>query len=470
MRQIRLVIGIFLMASPLFAGAQLTLKQCIETGIANNQAVLQADLQTESAAANLKQARAERLPDLNGLAGHGINQGRSIDPFTNTFINQQVNYASYSLSSGMTIFSGFAVNNRIKENQLIFQAAKMQTQQAKDNLAINIILAYLQVLNNEDLLEQGRQQFQFTNKQVDRLVILDKDGAIPPSQLYDLKGQAANDELAIIAGQNAVETAKINLCQLMNIPYNKDMRLERTGAAELVSKYENTADAIYQAALDKFALVKVAELRRLSSASAVKTARSGLFPTLTLNGNVNSNYSSVARLDVFSGTSDVVSDDYVLINGNPSPVIRKQDKFNSTRIAYGSQLNNNLFTSFSLNLRVPIFNAWQVRTRVNLAKITLKSDELAEKTTRIQLRQAIDQAYINMSTAGERYKKLLEQVAAYRVSFRAAEVRFESGVGSPIDYLTAKNNLDRSNNNLINAGYDFMFRVKVLDYYEGKPY
>src|SRR5262249_32828241 len=151
----------------------------------------------------------------------------SIDPFTNAYINQQVNYGAYSISSGVILFNGFSINNNIKQTQLIFQAAKMEEQQAKDNLTINIILDYLLVLNNEDLLAQSRNQVELSKKQVERLEVLNQQGAIQPSQLSDIKGQLANDELAIINGQNALETSKINLSQLMNVPYDPNMQLER---------------------------------------------------------------------------------------------------------------------------------------------------------------------------------------------------------------------------------------------------
>ena len=449
-------------------GNKLTLQQCIETGIANNLPVLQSELQTQTAEVNMKQAKANRFPDLNGTVNHGINQGRSIDPFTNSFINQQVNYAGYGLSSGVTLFNGFAIQNNIKENKLIFQAAKMESQQAKDNLTINIILAYLQVLNNEDLLAQSKTQFDLTNKQVERLDILNKEGAIIPSQLSDIKGQLASDQLSIINNENALETSKVNLSQLMNVSYDKNIQLERLETETIATKYENTPDNIYQAALEKFALVKAVDLRKESAASAVKAARGLLYPVLSLNGNANTNYSSAATQDVFLNTTDVTSSDYVIVNGTPSFVVRKQSNFNSQKIYYGKQLNNNLFTSVSLNLRIPIFNSFQARSRVSLAKIDLKNNELVAQTTRIQLRQSIDQAYINMTSASDRHKTLLEQVNAYTESFRAAEIRFNAGVGNSIDYLTAKNNLDRSNINLINAKFDFVLRVKVLDYYEGK--
>jgi outer membrane protein len=451
-----------------FAGNKLTLQQCIETGISNNLQVLQNDLLSQTAEVNWKQAKANRFPDLNGSIGHGINQGRSIDPFTNGYINQQVNYASYGIASGVTLFNGFAIQNNIKQNQLIFQASKMELQQAKDNLTINIILAYLQVLNNEDLLEQSHSQLELSGKQVQRLEVLNKEGSIAPSELSDVKGQFANDELSIINTENALETAKVNLCQLLNVPYDKNLQLERIGTASLTTKYDDTPDIIYQAALEKFALVKAVDLRKLSALSAVKAARGQLFPILNLNGNANSNYSNAARSDVFINTTDVTSQDYVLVNGNQSPLIRKQNNFSSQKIDYGKQLNNNLFTSVSLNLRIPLFNSLQAKSQVSVAKINLKNDELVAQTTRTQLRQAIEQAYINMMSASGRYKTLLNQVVAFIESFHAAEIRFNNGVGNSIDYLTAKNNLDRSNINLINAGFDFILRVKILDYYEGK--
>ncbi len=446
----------------------LTLKLCVETGIANNLQVLQSDLQMQGAQVNYKQAKMNMLPDLNGSAGHGINQGRSIDPFTNSYINQQVNFASYGLNSGVTLFNGFTLQNSVKQNRLTYEASKMDLQQQKDNLTINIILAYLQVLSSDDILSQLHNQADLSKKQVDRLEQLNKEGAISPSQLSDLKGQYANDQLNIISAQNGLESAKLILCQLMNTPYDRNISLERLDAAAFVVKYENTPDKIYQAALQQFALIKAADLHKQSAEKGVQVARGGLFPTLSLNGSVNTSYSNAATASTFLNTTDVTSSDYVIVNGTQSPVIRKQSNFKTDKISYSDQFNNNRFSSVSLNLRVPIFNSFQQRSRIKLAQLNLKNNDLIFKTTKTQLQQSIEQAHINMMTASDRYKTLLDQVAAFRESFNAAEIRFNAGVGNSIDYLTAKNNLDRSTINLINAKYDFVLRSKVLDYYQGK--
>lgn len=203
----KIIISYVFISFTLFSFAQnnLTLQQCIETGIKNNLQVRQSDLQTQREKIGWQQSRANMLPNLNGIANHGINQGRSIDPFTNSYINQQVNYASYGVSSGVLLFNGLSVQHNIRQNALGYEASKMELQQSKDNLTINIILAYLQVLSSEDVLEQSSNQASVTRKQVERLEILNNAGAITPALFYDLKGQLANDELSIVNNRNALK-------------------------------------------------------------------------------------------------------------------------------------------------------------------------------------------------------------------------------------------------------------------------
>jgi outer membrane protein len=468
MKNIFLSIAFLISCTTLTAqGQKLTLQQCVETGIANNLDVLQSDLQAQSDEIDYKQAKLNMLPSLNGNASYGKNTGRSIDPFTNTYINQNNNYSSLGIGSGVTLFSGLRLQNIIQQNKLTYEASKMTLQQRKDNVTLNIILAYLQVLNSEDILTQARNQFELTKNQIDRLDILNKEGAIPPSQFFDVKGQFAGDQLSIINAQSGVETAKITLCQFMNIPYDKNMSLERLDETSFGDKYADTPDKIYETALHQFAQIKATGYSTLSAEKAVKVARGGLFPTLSLNGGIRTNYSNTATTATLINTTDVPSADYVIVNGNQTPVIRKQNNFSTSGIPYFDQLNNNRNSGVSLDLRIPIFNSFQQRNNIRLAKLTLKNNELIEKTTKTQLQQSIEQSYINMTAASERYKALLEQVDAYTESFRAAEIRFNAGVGNSIDYLTAKNNLDRSNINLINAKYDYVLRTKILDYYKG---
>ena len=448
---------------------KLSLKQAIETGISNNLEVNQSDLQMQKADINLKQSKAYMLPNLNANANHGINQGRSIDPFTNAFINQKVDYAGYGAASNILLFNGSSLQNKIKGNAFSYEASKMELQQAKDNLTINIILAYLQVLSAGDILTSSRSQSVVTGKQVDRLDILNKSGAIPPSQYFDLKGQLANDEIAVVDNQAALETAKLNLVQLLNIPYDKNLVVERLPEETFNISYDALPEKIYATALQQFAQIKAVHLRAESAQKTIRSIQGELYPSLTLSGNINTNYSSAATQSFFVNSVEIPSSDYVVVNGSQAPVITKQNNFNSKKITYGSQLNNNIFTTVNLALSIPLFNASLVRNRIKLAKIDLKNNEMVEQNTKTLLQQSIERAYVNLTATSDKYKILLGQVNSFTESFRAAEIRFNSGASTSVDYLIAKNNLDKANSNLIIAKYDFVLRAKALDYYQGKP-
>ena len=426
---------------------KLSLKQAIETGISNNSEVNQSDLQMQKADINLKQSKAYMLPNLNATANHGINQGRSIDPFTNAFINQKVDYAGYGAASNILLFNGSSLQNKIKGNAFSYEASKMELQQAKDNLTINIILAYLQVLSAGDILASSRSQDIVTGKQVDRLDILNKSGAIPPSQYFDLKGQLANDEIAVVDNQAALETAKLNLVQLLNIPYDKNLVVERLPEETFNISYDALPEKIYATALQQFAQIKAVHLRAESAQKTILSIQGELYPSLTLSGNINTNYSSAATQSFFVNSVEIPSSDYVVVNGSQVPVITKQNNFNSKKITYGSQLNNNIFTTVNLALSIPLFNASLVRNRIKLAKIDLKNNEMVEQNTKTLLQQSIERAYVNLTATSDKYKILLGQVNSFTESFRAAEIRFNSGASTSVDYLIAKNNLDKTNTN-----------------------
>lgn len=445
-----------------------TLKQCVDTAIANNLLVKQSDLQMERAAINYKQAKDNRLPDLTANLNHGLNQGRSIDPFTNSYVSQNIGYGNYSLSSGVALFNGFQITNFIKQNSLGHEASKMELQNAKDNLTLNIILAYLQILNNEDLLSQSKNQFEVSKKQVERLEVLNKEGSIIPIQFYELKGQLANDELAIINNENAVKSSKLTLSQLMNIPFDKNIEVERLTADNYAMNYVADPESIYQIAVSQLAQIKAAELRKKSAEKAVQVARGEFYPRVGLSGNLGTNYSSAAQNDIFLNSVQVPSGDFVTFNGSQFPVITTKSNFSSQKIKYSNQFNNNYSTSVNLSIRIPIFNSFRARNNVALAKYDFKNTVYIAETARIQLRQAIEQAYFNMTAAYKRYKTLLQQVSDFTEAFRGAEVRYNEGVSTQVDYLIAKNNLDRANISLISAKYDYIFQTKILDYYQGR--
>jgi outer membrane protein len=448
-------------------GQKLSLKECVEAAIKNNLQVLQSDLQMQAANITARQSKANILPDLFGNLGHGFNQGRSIDPFTNSYINQQIAYANYNLQSSVVLFNGFQLKNLIKQNSLAYEANKMDVQQNKDNVMLNVILAYLQILNGTEQLQQSISQADVSRKQVERLSIMNEVGAVPPATFYDLRGQLANDELAIVTNRTALNSAKLSLAQLMNVPYQENLEVEKIAADTLNLQYSNDPKALYDASVKQLAIIKAADLRTQSALKGVQVAHGLHYPTIGLSGSFNTNYSNAATRELFINSQEVASGDYVNVGGSKVPVMTVRPNFTSQKISYGDQFNNNYNTSLFLSIQVPILNRFRAKNRIALAKIDLRNAEVVAQSVKTQLSQNIEQAYFNMVGANERYRTLQRQVADFAESFRTAEVRFNAGAITQVDYLIAKNNLDRSNANLITAKYDYLFRMKILDYYQG---
>ena len=254
----------------------------------------------------------------------------------------------------------------------------------------------------------------------------------------------------------------------MNIPYAAAMQLEKIEGNNLPVMYDATVDEIYQVALQQLAFIKSADLRKQSAEIGVKAAKGMLLPTLSLNGSVGTNYSNAASLSQVTGSTDVATDNYVLINSEKSTVFAPQNNYSTQKISYGDQWKNNFNSSLSIGLQIPILNGLQAKSRLNQAKITQQKATFEATTVKTELRQNIEQAYLNMTAAFNRFQKLSSQVSDFGESFHAAEVRFNAGAMTSVEYLIVKNNLDRANNNLIAAKYDYILRTKVLDFYQGK--
>jgi outer membrane protein len=413
------------------ADSVYTLQQCIDIAIKNNLDVHKSELQMDADRIYWKQARENLLPSFNANVDHTIYNGRSQNADL-TYVNSQITNANYNLNSSLTLFNGMNLINSIKQSSLAYQAGKMDYQQAKNDISLNVITTYLQVLDNEDLFTQAQNQLEVSLKQTERTEILNKDGNIPPQQMYDLRGQLANDKLNIVNTRSNIYAAKLNLLQIMNVPFNKEVKLARLRADEVPGVYQQSAGEIYNTALSDLALVKAAELRVKSAEKGVAALKGNLFPTLSLNSGISTLYSS--------GSAG----------------------------SYGDQFKNNYNTGFGLGLSIPILSGFQRRNKVSLAKIDLQSARYTNDATKIQLKQNVEQAYVNMGAAYERYQILGDQVKAYEESFRIADVRFTDGDLNSVDYLVAKGNLDRAKTGLINARYDYFIRTKILDYYQGK--
>ena len=469
MKRILALIG--LLATVEIAGAQqvLSLKQCIETAIENNIDVQLMTNRADRSAVDRNQAKMNQLPDLNAAVSPGVSMGRSIDPFSNTYTDQKINSTSFGINSGVVLFNGLTLRSSVKQTAAAFNAAKAGIQQQMDNIKISVILAYLQALTFKEQIAQANKQYDLSSEQVKRMQVLDNEGAIKPYELSDLKGQVANDQLSIITLKNNETMALVELCRLMNISYQPGLQVEPLNTDSMLVEYTVEKSSLYQTALQNLAQFKSLDYSEQAAKWGVKAQQGRLYPTLRFDANLNTYYSSAATTNVLTASGVNPSDDYVIIGGQNVPVYKPFSNFDAKHIPNFDQFKNNRYASFNVTLGIPIFNNFRARNNIKLAKINLKETQQQTASAKTQLQLDLEQAHQNLTTASDRYRTLLQQTRDYDQSFKAAAVRFQEGVGNSIDYLTAKNNLDRANSNLIAARYDFVLRTKILDFYQAKP-
>ncbi len=466
--------GIILCIVGLFSGTHVfsqkiyTLKQCVETALTNNIPVKQRALESEALKADWHRARANLLPSLNSSWDYGWNQGRSINPFTNTYINQQFSGSNAGFSSGITLFNGMQLQHTIRQTGYAFKASEQEWQQSKDKLTLDVLLAYLTVLNNEDTWNMLKERREVTSEQVKRLTTLFEKGAIASYMLSDMKGQLATDDISLVNQYNALQYAKMELSQLMNVAFDKAMQLERLPEAALLELYPAAPEEVYAASVASLAQVKAADFRVKSAEKGVQAAKGAFYPTVSFQGSVGTNYSSVSFTQVPGAVVEQPTGDFVTVDGLKTPVMTSSQQFTTRSIPYNRQFSNNIGTYFGFRVSVPLFNNLAVHTQVRRARLAAKNAAYEADYTRLLLRQSIERAHQDMTAAYERYKVLQQQVTDYGESFRSAEIRFNLGTIVSTEYLLTKNNYDLSLLNLRQAWYEYIFRTRILDFYQGR--
>jgi outer membrane protein len=270
----------------------------------------------------------------------------------------------------------------------------------------------------------------------------------------------------IVNAVNALETSKVSLFNLLNIPYDKDATYEMVPMDANTLQYGGSSDSIFQTALRVIPNIKAVDLRVRSFQKGVAAARGKLYPQLYFYGNINSNYSSIATSTIPGSAFPVQTSDYITFGGT-NYFVSTQGAL-SQKISFADQFKNNRYESIGLQLNIPILNYLTTRNNIKQAKINLVNARVMATASRNQLQQMVEQAWQNMIAAYGQYKGYTDQVNAYSQSFKAAEVRFNNGVITSDVYVIAKNNVDRANINLSAARYNYIFRAKILDYYQGR--
>ncbi|GAA4356891.1 TolC family protein [Hymenobacter saemangeumensis] len=442
----------------------------------------QSDLQTSQQEAQQRLNRAALLPTAGISATQGFNFGTNRDPFTNQFQQLNVRSNNFSATTQLTLFSGFQLRNAIKQGDVEAQATRLDAQKARNDLSLNVASSYLQLLLAQELIRASEARISSTRQQVERSEKLLKAGAVAEGNVLDSRAQLASEESARITAQNQRDLARLSLVQLLNLDPASASRFEvQAPALPNPDAFVATGDgadpnATFEIARQQQPDIKAAELRIESARRGLEIARGAHYPRLTMAAGVQSGFSSVRNQQTRVGdetfTAPIFQVDAAAPGGlRPSPYVfvSSQPKFERLPYKFLDQLADNRgeFIQFSLN--VPILNGLQTRVGVQRAQITIQQAELRSEQTKLQLRQTIQQAYADALAAQRRFSASSRQVEALTLALRNAEIRFNNGLLNGTDFNIARNNLTAAESDMIQAKYEFVFRRKVLDFYQGKP-
>ena len=451
----------------------LSLQECIDIAVENNLTVQRSELNLQSAQVGLLQAQAQRYPTLNANGNFGYNWGRGIDPTTNQFIDQRINFNGVSANTSLPLINGLQVHNSIRQNKLNAEASEFDKQKAINDISLNTALNYVNVIFNKELLENARFQLESSQQQLDRTSLLVESGALPLANKLQLESQVATNEVNLINAQNNLDLAVLTLKQGMLLPPGEEIDIVIPDVTvDQAEIGETSIMELYNVALANQPEIKSAELRVESADVGLDVSKGAMYPTLSLSGSMSTNYSDAFQdVSVLSATptGQLSPTTFQLQDGTQ---VFEQDfdvQLESETVPLSTQYDNNLNTRLSLNLSVPIFNGFRTRSDIQRSKISLQQAEINRTEQENILYQTIETAYRNAAAAAKTYQASLKQVASLEETFRAVENQYNNGAANFVDYQLASNNLFQARTDLSRAKFDYIFRKKILEFYQGIP-
>ncbi|MDA1336085.1 MAG: TolC family protein [Bacteroidetes bacterium] len=459
---------------PIHAQNTWSLERCVEHALENNLQIKLAELGSTSAEIGTQSAQGAFLPNLNGNLTHGYNFGRTIDPFTNQFVESSaIRSNSFGLSTGVVLFNGFQNHLNLQRARLAQQSAAASLLTTQNNVVLTIAGAYLNLLFQEEFVRLANFNREATSRQVDRMRSLVKAGAAAEFDLFDLEAQLAADDANIVASENALSLAKLNLVQLLQLPAEVAQNFEwvRPTDADLVPGALPASPAgTVNHAMGTFPEIQQAELQVEDSRLGLEIAKSGRYPRLFASYNIGTGFSGASRtIDGPPSIEEFVLGSLVVDDSTSYDLVAQQEVFNLITTPFSQQLNQNFNQSVFFSMSIPIFNNFSVKSSIEQAQVNALRSKYQLEQARQTLQVSIESAWADAQAASQTLIAQESALTAAEKSFQSTEKRYEAGAASAIDYADARTLYDNARINALRARYDLAFKSRILDFYMGKP-
>jgi len=426
-----------------------TLEECVKYAIDNNISIKQTELDTKTAAIDKKGAIGNFLPSLNANASHSWNIGLNQDITTGLLRNQTTQFTSAGANVGIDIYRGLQNQNTLRRANLSIIAAKYQLTKMKEDVALNVANAFLQVLFNKENLKVQQDQKANNEKQLLRSEELVKAGSVPRGDLLDIKATVAADGQRVVTAENALLISKLSLAQLLQLKEFYDFDItDETSVKDENNILTQTPVAIYDKAKELRTELKIAKTNLEIAEKNVAIAKGGFQPTLQGFYSINTRI-SYADVPIFDTDGNFI--------GTGSPP------------TFSNQFIDNKGQNFGVQLSIPIFNGFSARNNVERSKVNLEKSKIAVEQEELTLQRNVYTAFTDAKGGLNAYQSALSALEARQEAYNYAKERYAVGMMNSFDFNQSQTLLSNAQSEVLRTKYDYIFKIKILEFYFGIP-
>ena len=426
----------FLTLMSTFSQKKWTLKECVNQALEKNLTIQQNKLSLELAKKDVEIAKGNFLPNLNASSGGNLNFGSGFDYVTQNRVATSIFGGSLGLNAGYTVFNGFRNTNTFKQAQLGVASSLLDLQKIENDISLSVVNGYLNILFAKENLNAFEVQYNISKKQLEAVAARFQSGIIAKGDLLNTKSTVATNLQSVIAQENALNIALLNLAQLLQVPSEGfDIASILVGLPSSQLLYENSS-SVYQKSLNRMPEITSAKLAIENAALNIKISESYFLPSVVASAGLTTNYG------------------YNLKSGPD--------------IAFFNQLDDNLGYGVGFNLNIPIFNRFQTKNNVEKSKIAKEISETRLASEKVRLKQTIEQAFLDVKSALKTYQAATISLESQNEAFKNAQERYNYGSMTLFDFDLVRTRLVTAQATLIRSKYDYVFKTKVLQFYAGE--
>lgn len=470
-KQLPLYLILALISSQAGAQEKWTLPKCVEYAKTNNISVKQADVQARLATLQYEQNRMSLYPTASLGGDLGYSSGRNQNPVSFDLITQGYLSSGFSLQAAVDVFNWSSKRNSIAASNLEAKAAYTNVEKIRNDISLNVAGAYLQALLAREQAKVSEVQVQQSRAQLENTRKLVEAGNLPELNAIQIEAQLANDSSNLITAQGNFRQAILLIKSYLNIDAGASFEIEEpaVGAIPLDDFASLQPETVYSLALQNLPLQRANSLRIDAGKKNIEAARGAMYPSFSLFGSLGSSYNNQATEITGSssvlfplGTVNVGGADYDVFPKSP------QNIYTSRKMPYLAQLDQNFRQSVGLSMRVPIANGGSLKSAYRRSKLNLSVLELQQDADNQTLKQDIYKAYNDVITSMEKFRAASKTVAVNQKAADFADKRYNIGLLNTIDLITTQNNLFSAKIQALLAQYDYVFKMKVLEFYKGQ--